>query len=489
MNLKVSAGELNSVLAKLSPLRYRGSRFLFVTAGTIGALALTASAEWLLGSAAATVFAIWVVIATGFFGLLAGLVSAVMSILIIDFFYLPPAFALSFDVNLLRVAFGLSALAVVTHLVERRISGAIRSRVKPPIGIHGSFDGMKDGEVFGWALDADHPTRPVPVTVFVDGRPAAHVQAVYYRSDLGEKMGSAEHGFYVDLAEHFQNARETVIDVRLPNGCSLLGAPAVIYVPTIAPRKSRPTVLLMHIPKAAGTSFRDAIGTNFLLSEIAYLYPSAPGFLVKDLRELSLEQLRVLRLIIGHFQFGIHEFLPQTSEYITIVREPGARVLSQYRYLLQTDPELARDRNGRVVSLLELFEKRLTVNFDNLMVRHFSGVGECDLPPGTVTEAVFERAVTNLRSNFRFVGHQECSSQAYEWLCEDYGWHTTEHLPEANLGKIRLEETLGPDLNAAIRHYNRWDYLLYDEILKRFPRPDLSATRDEAPRPDLIVQG
>jgi hypothetical protein len=483
MNVKVSAGELNSLLAKLSPLRYRRSRFLFATAGVVCALAVTALSQWIFGSPAGVVFAIWVVFATGFFGFLAGLVAALSAIVILEFFFLSPVFGFSFDANLLRVTLGLGALAVLTHVVERQISGAIRRRTRPPIGMHGSFDGIKDGEVFGWAIDADHPTRAVPVTVFVDGRPAERVQAVYYRSDLGEKMSSAEHGFYVDLAEHFQTARETVIDVRLPNGSSLLGAPAVIQAPAVVPRRPRPTVLLMHIAKTAGTAFRDAIATNFLFSEIAYLYPNPPGFLVKDLRELWLHQLRALRLVIGHFQFGIHEFLPQKSEYITVVREPGARVLSQYRYLLQTDPELARHRNGKPISLLELFEKRLTVNFDNPMVRHFSGVGECDLPAGTVTEAVFERAVKNLRSSFRFVGHQECSSQAYEWLREHYGWHTTEHLPVTNLGKIRLEETPGQDLSAAIRHYNRWDYLLYDEILKLFPRPDRSIIRDAATQP------
>ncbi len=439
-----------------------------------GALVLTALAQWVFGSTAAAVFAISVVIVTGFLGFWAGLVAALASIVILTVFYVPPALAFGFNASFMRVALGFALLACFTHVIERSISGAIRRRAKPPLGMYGNFDGIKDGEVYGWAIDADHPSKPVPVMVFVDGRPAAQVQAVYYRSDLSESMGSPEHGFFVDLAEHFQSARDAVIDVRLPDGRSLPGAPALLHVPPVTPRKARPTVLLMHIPKTAGTAFRDAIGANFLLSEIAYLYPSAPGFLVKDLRALSLEQLRVLRLVIGHFQFGIHEFLPQPAEYITVVREPGARVLSQYRYLLQTNPELARDKDGAVCSLQRLFEKRQMVNFDNLMVRHFSGVGECDLPPGTVTEAVYERAVKNLRSSFVFVGHQECSSHAYEWLQQHYGWHAVAHLPEANLGTVRLEERPEPGLDAAIRHYNHWDYLLYDEILKLFPRPDLS---------------
>jgi hypothetical protein len=487
MNGRPKAGELNSFLAKLSPLRRRRWRFILVVAGAVAIAAMALLAQRVLGSAAASIFAIWVVISTGFFGLLAGIAAALAAALAFDLFFLPPFFALSLGQNSLRLGLSLVALAVVTHLIERQISGAIRRRTKPPLGIHGSFDGIKDGEVSGWAIDADHPKKIVAITVLVDGRPAARVQAVYYRSDLN-KWGSPEHGFYVDLGEHFRNARETVIDVRLPDGRSLPGAPAVIQTPAVPPRKIRPTVLLMHIPKTAGTAFRDAIATNFLLSEIAYLYPNAPGLLVKDLRELWLEKLRGLRLVIGHFQFGVHEFLPQESEYITIVREPGARILSQYRYLLQTDPEMAQGHNGKTMGVAEFLEKRLTANFDNMMVRQFSGVGECDLPAGTVTDAVFERAVTNLRSKFRFVGHQESSSQAYEWLREHYAWHKTEHLQEANRGQILLEDAAGPEVTAALRHYNRWDYQLYDEILKLFPRPDPTNAGGESTRSDLITQ-
>jgi hypothetical protein len=35
-----------------------------------------------------------------------------------------------------------------------------------------------------------------------------------------------------------------------------------------------------------------------------------------------------------------------------------------------------------------------------------------------------------------------------------------------------------PVLTSAIRHYNRWDYLLYGEILRKFPRPTVSSSRD-----------
>src|SRR5205814_3759067 len=106
----------------------------------------------------------------------------------------------------------------------------------------------------------------------------------------------------------------------------------------------KPTVLFMHIPKTAGSAFRRAISANYRESEIAYVYPTRPGFLVSDLRELPLEQRRAFRLVVGHFQFGVHEALPQDAQYITIVREPSTRVLSQYAYLCQAQPELVTER-------------------------------------------------------------------------------------------------------------------------------------------------
>jgi len=244
----------------------------------------------------------------------------------------------------------------------------------------------------------------------------------------------------------------------------------VIRSGAVRPRASKATVLFMHIPRTAGTAFREAIASNFLLSEIAYLYPGPPGFLVSDLRALPLEQRRAFRIVIGHYQLGMHEALPQEGEYITIVREPGARVLSQYRYLQQVQPEAAWAASPEA-----LFEKRFTVDFDNAMVRCFSGVDERIFPPGTLTQDIYEQAVRNLRNMFRFVGYQEHAFQAYEWLRNYYGWHATEALPSVNLGTVKIVASEESKLSKLIRSYNEWDYLLYEEIQRVFPKPDTAA--------------
>ncbi len=148
MDLKLNAGELNAFLNGLAPLRHRRARFLFAVATTVVALALTALAQWVLGSTAATVFAICVAISTGLFGLLEGLIATLAAILILDFFFLPPVLVFELrrqpDARCRWTKFA----CIVTHLIERRISAAIRSRVKPPLGMHGNLDGFEERRSF-----------------------------------------------------------------------------------------------------------------------------------------------------------------------------------------------------------------------------------------------------------------------------------------------------------------------------------------------------
>ncbi len=471
MDLRLGVSELNGLLSGLAPLRRIRARFLLAPATVLAALLLTASAQWVFGSAAAAVFALTVIVSTSLFGLQAGLFATAIAVLSLDFFYVPPLFEIGVRTSL-RASLLFGAIAGCTHLVERRISAGIRSKVKPPLGIQGHLDGLADGEISGWAFDADDPEKPVPVTVLVNKHPVAHVLAVHYRPDVAEIMNcSGRHGFYVDLAEHFQTQSETeaVIDVRLENGAPLANAPSRVRVSRVKPRRPRPTVLFMHIPKTAGTAFREAIAANFLQCEIAYLYPTPPGFLVTDLRALPLEQRRGYRMVMGHYQFGMHEALPQESEYITIVREPAARVLSQYDYDLQHKAPSVRGADGRLLSLEEVFENRLTVDFDNALVRCFSGVDERDLPPGSITAEIYEQAVSNLMNFFAFVGHQEASPEAYRRLRDYYGWHATEELPIVNVGRPRAAKETDERVAAVIRHFNAWDYLLYEQILRVFP--------------------
>ncbi len=411
-------------------------------------------------------FAAAVAICAAVFGLAAGLASVVAALAAI--------YELSGRGGLRELpapAIALVTVAVLAHLVERYVSRKIRSRVKPLLGIRGQLDGIKDGVVYGWAMDCDRPSEPVLVAISVDSRPAAEIAAVYYRPDLEIGLqSSGSYGFYADLSSGVAIEKEALVEARISNGPPLLNSPQQMRIPPRA-TPDGPTVLFMHIPKTAGIAFREAIVENYREPAVACMYGTAPGFLVRDLRRLPLEQRRGLRFVIGHFQYGIHHDLPQEALYVTLVREPVARLLSHYAFLERTQPELLRE-GGRVLTLETLVEMKPHVHFDNALVRHFGGVDEREFSAGAVNEQLYEKAVYYLRTGFTFVGHQEFAANAYHRLQQRFGWYARPELEIVNAGLRRLQDARAESIRAACEAHNRWDILLYKEILKLFPLGD-----------------
>jgi Sulfotransferase family len=172
--------------------------------------------------------------------------------------------------------------------------------------------------------------------------------------------------------------------------------------------------------------------------------------------------------VMGHFQYGIHEFLPQEYTYVTIVRSPVERVVSHYYYLLQTQPEIASDGDGPVMPLAEMLERHRTINLDNLMVRCFSGADQNDVPAGHVDQNIYDIAVDHLRTRFKFVGYQHRVDEAYVALQRQFHWTARASLEVVNKGE-RSGAKIDDATRRTIERFNQWDCRLYSKIRELFP--------------------
>jgi hypothetical protein len=52
-------------------------------------------------------------------------------------------------------------------------------------------------------------------------------------------------------------------------------------------------------------------------------------------KRLSEGRRRRLRVVRGHMLYGIHQLLPQGATYLTMLRDPVARLLSSYCFMLR----------------------------------------------------------------------------------------------------------------------------------------------------------
>lgn len=299
--------------------------------------------------------------------------------------------------------------------------------------------------------------------------------ALYARPDVAELMGSqGYHGFYIDLRKCHAPAEEASISVVASDGTPLPGAPLVASIPEFVEDHDR-IVLFMHIPKTAGTALRESIEPNFRMSEVAYLYPDPALFPPESsVWALTLEQRAGLRFVMGHFLFGIHNALPGRSEYVTVLRDPRDRVLSQYFQYAHYFPERLQD-GARRLGPCDVLEKRLDPGFDNLMVRFFSGMDATVVPPGSVDRSVCELALHNMHTHFAHIGFQDSLDDMLNALNRRYKWHKTLPLQQVNTGYWDRENLDLPLIDKAVKHFERWDVLLYERARQLYARK--SATR------------
>ena len=111
------------------------------------------------------------------------------------------------------------------------------------------------------------------------------------------------------------------------------------------------------------------------------------------LRQSGPVVTRDIHLLGGHLPFGIYQYLPSDSRYITFLRDPVERTLSHY-YRARS----VRKRNPIPEDLS--FEDVLAGGdylYDNLQTRMLSGDPE---PFGEVTQEMLEQAKENLSERF-----------------------------------------------------------------------------------------
>ncbi len=228
------------------------------------------------------------------------------------------------------------------------------------------------------------------------------------------------------------------------------GAARQIHPPLIS---NRLELLSFHIPKSAGTSFRnmlrDVYGPDAVLR---FDTPLRGGgkFRVEQQPFTGRALPNRVRVLHGHFSWqhvnNILE-LPRGIPKITWLRDPVERVVSNYFYLAKRLREIL-DEEGRGVNILTKMERSLTeyaqaeIN-QNRMSKFLEGL---DL------------------KDFRFIGILEYMDEDLQQMAETMGWAIQEAYQHNATGKRKREIT--PEERAVIEACNVEDRALYQRALE-----------------------
>ena len=222
-------------------------------------------------------------------------------------------------------------------------------------------------------------------------------------------------------------------------------------------------IIFLHIPKTGGTTLRHILERRYRWDQIYTL--KDPGFLsqIEKFKKFPSEKREAYRLIEGHLSFGFHRYLPGHASYITLLREPIARLLSFY-YYARSHPEhylystLREDQPG----LKGLLRQRTahTHEFFNLQTCMIAG-DEWDDPDRPADRAALERAKQNMRNHFKLVGLTEEFEASLRVLSHKFGWKVGFYRKRNITRRKPDAEIVDPETSKLLREANALDIELY----------------------------
>ena len=234
-------------------------------------------------------------------------------------------------------------------------------------------------------------------------------------------------------------------------------------------------LLFLHIPKAAGTTLHSIIERQFAPEATFTISGSdSPGG-IKEFIALPPEQREKIRLVKGHMPYGLHKLLSVPATYITMLRDPVDRIISQYYFVLKTPAHYLHKEVTRArMSLADFVESGMTTEVANDQTRLISGVEKVNtrLLDGDerrtlranqepVTADILEIAKRNLREHFAAVGLFTSFDESLLLFKRVLGWSNIYYV-RRNVTGARPEKRQVPrEARALIEKYNEMDVELY----------------------------
>jgi hypothetical protein len=250
---------------------------------------------------------------------------------------------------------------------------------------------------------------------------------------------------------------------------------------------NREALIFLHIPKTAGTTLNRIIECQYSPFAIFTIDPYRIRATTERFKRLSEARRRRLQVVRGHLSYGIHEFLPQGATYVTMLRDPVARAVSAYYFVLRRPLNPMHRKLKREKLSLEdcvrLFPER-----QNLQCRFIAGVKE----DARNDSRLLETAKENLTKSFSVVGISERFQESAMLMAKTFDW---EILAYDNYKVAKARPQIGSNLVGMIRDHNRLDVELYEfgrslfeqSLQKKLPavREGLAALRT-LPKPGSV---
>ena len=229
------------------------------------------------------------------------------------------------------------------------------------------------------------------------------------------------------------------------------------------------TMIFYHIPKTAGTSFRSAVIANFPAKDLHLIDGSELGNEPSIAKFKSLPQSKRdrIKFLFGHNTWGLDSYFSHPCTYITFLRDPFKRTISEYYHLLRKPGHLEQRRKIKAegYTLRDYFEYGHVYYGHNRYIKLLIQKRDRDYQ---VTEQDYARAVELLEKRFSGVGITDRFDESLLLFSHVLGSNINRYARGNTAQNYDRQAVDTAELRTLCDELNKYDILLYEHFRKRF---------------------
>lgn len=221
----------------------------------------------------------------------------------------------------------------------------------------------------------------------------------------------------------------------------------------------RPIVFFIHMPKSGGSTMGQILQSQYEINEVLSYHHT------EDLsKKKALIDCDSIKVVQGHYFFGLHKYFHRPFSYFTILRDPIDRVVSLYYYLRSTEGK--QYDIYRQMTLQQFVENKIEANIQTTYLAGEDGNGS------------LLKAVRNLTQMCDVVGTTEQFNETLYLLKQKYGWSDVFY-ERINVTKQRKKlEEISEETIEKIKSIHYKDVVLY-RFAKKVMERQLSQLSEE----------